>query len=311
VEGSKFTRIGVLANREPEHRDVSRLVANGRPPGALRGEPPNDTFDESATRCVPRVTFQQLRAAALVNEVRDLQESAVEWGPTRCEHRRLATTILIVDDCMLYRENLAALLAANDAFASHVAWDMESLQAALDGCFPDIILLSMSTKDSVAMLRAATANRPDAKVIAVGVAEIDESTIVACAEAGVTGYLLRNESFDDLLLLIDKVADGASVCSPRVATILLRRLSKLASDRKSATGELVLTAREMQILRMLEMGLSNREIANQLCIALHTVKNHVHSVLGKLGVGTRAQAVAVSRSFNTPRCAEDLGTDLV
>jgi DNA-binding NarL/FixJ family response regulator len=223
------------------------------------------------------------------------------------DSRRVVTTILIVDDCTLYRENLVVALASNDALAAHGAWDMASLLATLETCAPDVVLLSMSTKDSTALLRTMTASRPDVKVIAVGVWEGDEPTIVACAEDGVTGYHLRDESFEDLVRLIDKVIEGDSVCSPRVATILLRRLSKLASERKPDTGELVLTAREIQILGMLEMGLSNREIANQLCIALHTVKNHVHSVLGKLGVSTRAQAVALSRSM---RCTETSPRDL-
>ena len=205
---------------------------------------------------------------------------------------------MVVDDCTLYRENLAAVLAASDAVAPIVAWDLLSLKATLDEWTPDIVLLSVSTRDSAELLRIAATSAPDAKVIAVGVSEDDESTIVACAEAGVTGYHLRSESLDDLLLLIRKLSHGESVCSPKVSAILLRRLSMLAAERKPGSEELVLTAREIQILRMLEMGLSNRDIADQLCIALHTVKNHVHSVLGKLGVSTRAQAVAVSRSFN-------------
>lgn len=96
--------------------------------------------------------------------------------------------------------------------------------------------------------------------------------------------------------MIHKVAAGESLCSPRVSAILLRRLSTLASQRQPVHKELVLTSREIQILRLLEMGLSNRDIAEQLCIAVHTVKNHVHSLLAKLGVSTRAQAAALARS---------------
>lgn len=224
---------------------------------------------------------------------------AVEAELTPLVHTQLATTILIVDDCTLYRESLAAVLGEDDSFEACVAWDMTSLLTALENGTPDVILLNMSTKDSTQLLRTITSGRPDARVVAVGVWEGDEPTIVACAEAGVTGYHLRSESFDDLLSLMNRVANGESVCSPSVATILLRRLSALASESKPDPGELVLTTREIQILRMLELGLSNREIANDLCIALHTVKNHVHSILGKLGVRTRTQAVAVSRSLHT------------
>ncbi len=78
--------------------------------------------------------------------------------------------------------------------------------------------------------------------------------------------------------------------------MLLRRFSDLASQGQTVGPDLILTAREEQILQMLEMGLSNREIALRLCIAVHTVKNHVHSVLTKLGVRSRAEAAAWSRN---------------
>ena len=78
--------------------------------------------------------------------------------------------------------------------------------------------------------------------------------------------------------------------------MLLRRLSAVAARRQPAAKELVLTAREAQILRMLEMGLSNQNIADQLSIAIHTVKNHVHRVLTKFGVSTRAEAAELART---------------
>ncbi len=231
------------------------------------------------------------------------------WGAPPNDRQVGVLEVLIVDDCTLYRENLAAVLATSDAVATSLAWDLMSLRAALGASAPDIVLLSVTTKNNAVLLRTTIASKPDARVIAVGVSEDDESTIVACAEAGVTGYHLRSESLDDLLALICKVARGDCACPPRVATILLRRLSMLAAIREPAAEALVLTAREIQILRMLEMGLSNRDIADQLCIALHTVKNHVHSVLGKLRVGTRAQAAAVSRSIQcTGVSSKELGT---
>ena len=204
--------------------------------------------------------------------------------------------ILIIDDCTLQRENLAAILGKDSVSAPAMAWDLPSVVAALSTTTPDIILLSMATRDKVTLLHSVREACPTAKVIVVGISEEDESDIIACAEAGVAGYHLRTESLYELLSLITKVIDGESVCSPRVSAILLNHLSALASQRRSGPRDLALTTREMQILRMLEMGLSNRDIADQLCITLHTVKNHVHSVLSKLGVSTRAEAAAFSRS---------------
>jgi DNA-binding NarL/FixJ family response regulator len=207
-------------------------------------------------------------------------------------------SLLIVDDHTLHRENLAAVFTASGCSAPASAWDLQSLFAALTTNPPNLVLLNLDTRDSALLLHATFEICPAVRVIVLGMSEDDEVGIVACAEAGVAGYHLRTESLDDLLALIRKVADGETSCSPRVSAILLRRLSALATKRQPATQELVLTGREAQILRMLEMGLTNRDIADELCIAVHTVKNHVHSVLTKLGVSTRAEAAARFRTVS-------------
>lgn len=201
--------------------------------------------------------------------------------------------LLVVDDCTLYRDNLAEVIAANGALAS-VAWDLPTLVTAVRDASPDVILLNVATLDSGMLLDAAAATFPNARLVVLGISEDDESTIVTCAEAGVVGYHTRNQSLEDLLQLIARVKAGESVCSPGVSAVLLRRLSALASAREPATKELVLTTREAQILQMLRVGMSNRDIATQLSIAIHTVKNHVHSLFNKLGVSTRAEAAVVS-----------------
>jgi DNA-binding NarL/FixJ family response regulator len=213
-----------------------------------------------------------------------------------------AVRVLIVDDCTLFRNNLAEALAERGATVS-VGWDLPTLITAMRDPQLNIILLNLATRDSTNLLAAAMKTNPGARVIVLGVSEQDEATIVACAEAGVAGYHTRTQSFEDLLVLMSKVAAGESHCSPGVSAVLMRRLSTLAMERKPVGKELVLTSREAQILEMIKMGMSNREIADQLCIALHTVKNHVHSVLGKLGVSTRTQAAAVSSTLS---CVESI-----
>jgi DNA-binding NarL/FixJ family response regulator len=231
---------------------------------------------------------------------REHQSTRVERGCSMPDAR-----FLIVDDCKLNRENLAAIFAAHDGSKTAVAWDQRSLDAALSQITPAIALVNMGTRDNMSLLRQVRERCPEAKMIVIGISEDDEPEIVACAEAGVAGYHLRAESLDDLLALMSRVANEESHCSPRVSAILLRRLSTLASQRRPEAKELVLTTREMQILRLLESGLSNRDIADRLCIALHTVKNHVHSVLSKLGVNTRAEAAAYSRSLRHPELVEE------
>jgi DNA-binding NarL/FixJ family response regulator len=212
------------------------------------------------------------------------------------------TRILIVDDSTLSRDYLAAVIAAHGAHTPSVAWDLSSLITAIESTMPRLILFNMATRDNAILLRHSLKPSPNVRVIVLGMSEDDESQIVACAEAGVAGYHMRNDSLEDLLLLVRRVAAGEPSCSPRVSAILLRRLSALAAARQPISKELDLTAREVEILKMLELGLSNRDIAAQLCIAIHTVKNHIHSVLTKLGVSTRAEAAALAR---TSRYTED------
>jgi DNA-binding NarL/FixJ family response regulator len=271
----------LAGHRLMEYGDDPRVSTNGHA---------REQVSASRSRTMYEPDGLNSSSAQLVSHRQHLQ-GVVERGD------RLAyANILIVDGYTLQRENLAAIFAINGTSIPAVAWDLPSLCASLREATPDIVLLNMVTSD-VTLLRSLREMCPHAKVIVIGISEDDESEVVACAEAGVAGYHLRTESLDDLLVLISKVFEGESACSPRVSAILLKRLSTLAAQRQPEAKELVLTAREIQILQLLEIGLSNRDIADRLCIALHTVKNHVHSVLSKLGVSTRAEAVAFSRSF--------------
>lgn len=212
------------------------------------------------------------------------------------DQRLRGARVLVVDDYTVYREYLAHVITAHGATFAGGAWDQQSLSAAFEKLIPHVVLINMATRNSELLLRQALVLGPDARVIVIGVLDDDETEIVAFAEAGVAGYHMRRDSLDNLVHLIERVAEGGTTFSPRVSAILLRRLSALASERPLPAAGTELTAREAEILAMLELGLSNREIAERLTIAVHTVKNHVHSLLKKLGVGTRAQAAALSRN---------------
>jgi DNA-binding NarL/FixJ family response regulator len=136
-------------------------------------------------------------------------------------------------------------------------------------------------------------------VVVLGVPELD-ADVLACAEAGAAGYLLRGDSLPSLLELIRAVARGETICSPHAAALLLRRVATFAAERRSRNGLGLLTAREAEILELLEEGLANSEIAQCLSIQVRTVKNHVHAILGKLEVSRRGQAVARARAARAP-----------
>ena len=213
----------------------------------------------------------------------------------------LAVVTLLVDDSTLHRENLAAILASAGLPEPLMAWDLDSVQRVLRESVAHVALVNMVTRDNVMLVRLIRERCPDAKVIIVGAAVEDEAAIVAFAEAGVAGYHLRSHSLGDLVQLIRSVSNGEPSCPPSVSAILLKRLSSLATQREPLSKDPFLTVREGEILRMLEAGMSNREIADRLCIALHTVKNHVHNILGKLGVSTRMEAAALSRASRSDR----------
>lgn len=114
--------------------------------------------------------------------------------------------------------------------------------------------------------------------------------ILPIREAGVSGYVTRDGSYDELLETIRSVANGELICTPRVAGMLLRRVTKAVWDAGPDFGRL--TARERQTVRLIDRGLSNKEIACRLNIELSTVKNHVHHILEKSSTRRRGAAAA-------------------
>jgi DNA-binding NarL/FixJ family response regulator len=205
-----------------------------------------------------------------------------------------AMKVLIVDDSAIYREGLAAILAKEwVASAVDTAEDLASMRIAIDRQVPSVILLNLASANSHALLLAAREASPASRVVVIGVREHDEADISACADLGVAGYHLRSEPLGQLIKLMVAVNAGETLCSPRVMAIIMTRLSSLAATQAPAARVPDLTPREVQILQLVDLGLSNKEIADRLCIEVHTVKNHVHNVLAKCGVRRRADAAAI------------------
>jgi DNA-binding NarL/FixJ family response regulator len=119
-----------------------------------------------------------------------------------------------------------------------------------------------------------------------------EDQVVACAEAGIAGYVDRDASLRDLVATVRSVARGELLCSPRIAARLMRRVAELADQPRPPQTPAHLTRREREVVALIDEGLSNKEIAQRLNIELPTVKHHVHNVIEKLGVRSRLQAAA-------------------
>lgn len=203
--------------------------------------------------------------------------------------------VVVVDDGRLNRECLVAQLRAG-GFEAVGAWDLASLFGAVDAGEPSVIVLNIDTADSGTLLQVSLDIGAGTKVVVIGLSVDRESEIVAAAEAGVAGLHLRSESLEDLIGLIHHAGDGKAQCSSEVSAILMRRVYSFVSQANPDSNTDSLTARETEIIELLEQGLTNQQIASRLSVTLHTVKNHVHSLLTKLGVGSRAEAVQVFRA---------------
>jgi len=207
--------------------------------------------------------------------------------------------VLVTSDARLYREGLESVLraAAGVELIPSASCATEAIER-VRGLEPSVVLLDMAMDESFSVARQVARISRTVRVVALGMPEI-ESDVLTCAEVGIASYVTRAGSSDDMLEAINAAARGEVCCSPKIAGFLFRRIAALSNGRSGAemTG---LTAREAQILRLLQQGLSNKMISRNLGIELPTVKNHVHSILGKLGVHSRAEVVSLLYRKNHP-----------
>lgn len=203
--------------------------------------------------------------------------------------------VLVVDDFRLFREQLTTVLQGQEFIEQAAgAADADEALRLLAAHGGSVVLLSMATAGSLAICRRLLDSAAPARVIALGVSGADDE-VVACAEAGVTGYVLRDDPYDALLAAIAAAARGEISCPPGVAAALMRRMGRRGRPPGPPAAER-LTAREREILALIDEGLSNKEIARRLSIEIRTVKNHVHNLLEKLSVHRRGQAAALLRA---------------
>jgi DNA-binding NarL/FixJ family response regulator len=199
--------------------------------------------------------------------------------------------VLIVSAVRLFRDGIAQALDHPPRF--HVVGTARTSQEAiarLGAQAADVALIDLALPGGLLLVREARDIRAEVKVVVLSVPDA-EPDVIACVEAGAAGFVTVEGSLDDLSAVLESVGRGETLCSPRMAAALLRRVNALAERRGGALCA-TLTARERQIIRLLEYGLSNKEIARELQIELPTVKNHVHNILGKLQVARRSDVAA-------------------
>jgi two-component system, NarL family, nitrate/nitrite response regulator NarL len=210
------------------------------------------------------------------------------------------TGVCLVTDIRLYREVLSDSLARYGVLIVGAAEGVDEAVQLVEKVRPNVVLIDIATAERTETIHALVEATPGIKVVALGVRE-NEREMIAYAEAGVSGFVTRDSSIEELVATVESVARGETRCSPRMAAALLRRVANLASERGAEAVEARLTPRECDILGLIENGLSNKEIARRLHIEIPTVKNHVHNILGKLNVRRRGEAAAHARALVSGR----------
>ncbi len=202
--------------------------------------------------------------------------------------------ILVADDHPVVREGLVAILETQPDFI--VVGEASTGRQAVEQAArvePDVVLLDleMPELDGVEALRQLRAWRPTVQVIIFTAFDSDER-IVGAVQAGARGYLLKGAPRKDIFRAVRVVSQGGSLLEPVVASRLMQHISRQA-DEPARLPE-PLTAREMDVLRLLAQGKPNKEIAADLFITERTVKFHVSAILGKLGATNRTEAVSIA-----------------
>ena len=213
--------------------------------------------------------------------------------------------VLLADDQGLVRAGFRMILGAEA--------DLEVVGEAADGLEavelvqrlkPDVVLMDirMPVLDGIEATRRALALRPEAHVVVLTTFDLDEY-VFAALRAGASAFLLKDAKESQLLSAIRVVADGGSLFAPGVTARLIARFPE---GRPAGGVELPpLTAREREVLGLVAKGLSNADIADRLVVSEHTVKTHVASLLQKLRLSSRVQAVVLAYESGLVRPGSD------
>jgi DNA-binding NarL/FixJ family response regulator len=208
----------------------------------------------------------------------------------------MPTRVLIVDDHPLTRDALSALLTQNGFSLLGEAADGEEAIELARTLQPDLILLdlSMPGMDGLQALPRLRETAPGCEIVML-TASVAEENLLAAIRAGAAGYLLKTEPPERIVEFLRGTADGEAALSGSVARRLLEKVREGKDSNGSVPDSIarLLSAREVEVLLLLDERLGTDEIALRLFISEHTVRSHVKSLLRKLGVSSRRQALEV------------------
>jgi len=209
--------------------------------------------------------------------------------------------VLIVDDQALFREGVRTILSIQDDIEviGEASNGEEALRLAVQHQ-PDVVLmdLRMPIMDGVTATKRLKSTLPDCKVIVLTTFD-DEESVFDGLRGGAVGYLLKDVNSEKLYEAIRAAARGEYFLLPSITAKVVAEFSRLAPPAHRSDLSLLepLSNRELEVLRLIATGASNKEIADTLVIAEGTVKNHVTSILNKMSVRDRAQAVLKAKEY--------------
>lgn len=212
----------------------------------------------------------------------------------------MSIRVLLTDDQALFREGLETLLSVHKDI--QVVGQASNGQEAVDlatKLVPNVVLMDMQmpVMNGVSAIRRMKGILPDCRIIALTMFD-DKELIFDALRAGAVGYLLKDVGSAQLAESIRRTARGKSILDPSVAAKVLAEFSRVSSLVTANSMEALvepLSEREIEVLRLVAAGMSNREIAKKLIISAGTAKTHIHNVCGKLGVRNRTEAAMRAR----------------
>jgi two-component system NarL family response regulator len=203
--------------------------------------------------------------------------------------------VLIADDQALFRRGLYVVLGTEDHI--EVVAEAENGEEAVAKTIelaPDVVLMDvrMPRINGIEAARQINLEAPTTKILMLTVSD-EEDDLYEAIKAGANGYLLKEISVEEVAEAIRAVVQGQSLISPSMASKLLNEFNSLAkkAEERQQYPAPALTSRELEVLKLVAKGMSNREIADDLYISENTVKNHVRNILEKLHLHSRMEAV--------------------
>ncbi|HET7735153.1 MAG TPA: response regulator transcription factor [Nocardioidaceae bacterium] len=199
--------------------------------------------------------------------------------------------VLIVDDHEVFGTSLAYVLdAEHDLQTVGVASTVASAKTMVASRAPDVVLLDhrLPDGDGASAIDALRSLRPGLQVVVL-TASTSDQVLVAAMESGAAGFISKTAGLTDVVAAVRAAADGGSVVSP---SLLARLLPRLSRPTPSIGGDL--TDREKEVLGLLAAGHSNAAIADALTLSVHTVRNHVANLSGKLGAHSKLEALSIA-----------------